>query len=373
MSYSFKVPAPWWLRWWAIAAYLLVLSFAVLAFVRRQRIQVIKKEQEKVRAREMELTAEAALARSDAAEAQTRALEAENNRKALELEKAQELQHAYRELQQAHVNLKRTQAQLVQQEKLASLGQLTAGIAHEIKNPLNFINNFAQLTEELAAELSDAVTAGADNNEIAAIILDLAVNAKKIQEHGQRADGIVRGMLEHARVGDGKRELVHLNRLVDEYVSLASHGMRTQLSDVSIEITRDYADDEIEVEVATQDIGRVLINLLTNALYAVQERALHSNGTYRPRVIVKTEHVDDSVEIHIADNGPGVPAHVRNKIFEPFFTTKPTGSGTGLGLSLAYDIITQGHAGSLTLLSTDGEGATFIIKLPLSVTAAEVV
>jgi signal transduction histidine kinase/ligand-binding sensor domain-containing protein len=372
IAYSFEVPAPWWLRWWAIAAYLMVLCVTVLAFVRRQRIQVIKKEQEKVRAREMELTAEAALARSEAAEAQARALEAENNRKALELEKAQELQHAYHELQQAHVHLKRTQAQLVQQEKLASLGQLTAGIAHEIKNPLNFINNFAQLTDELAAELAVAMAAGADKNEIEAIILDLGMNAKKIQEHGQRADGIVRGMLEHARVGDGKRELVHLNRLVDEYVSLAYHGMRSQLSDVSIDITRDYADDDVEVEVATQDIGRVLINLLTNALYAVQERALHSNGAYRPRVIVKTEHVDDSVEIHIADNGSGVPAHVRNKIFEPFFTTKPTGSGTGLGLSLAYDIITQGHAGSLTLSRTDGEGATFIIKLPLSVTAAKV-
>ena len=367
LAYTFDVTAPWWLRWWAAGAYVLIVGAGMIAIVRVQRIQVIAKEQAKVRAREMALTAEAALARSEAAEAQTRALEAENERKALELEKAHELQDAYGELQQAHIHLKATQAQLVQQEKLASLGQLTAGIAHEIKNPLNFINNFAQLTTELAAELSEAIAARADPDEIEAIIRDLSTNSEKIHQHGQRADGIVRGMLEHARVGDGKRERVKLNSLVDEYVSLVYHGMRSQLADVPIEIARTYADDAVEVEVATQDFGRVLINLLTNALYAVKERALQSNGSYAPRVSIQTSRVNNGVEIHIADNGSGIPAAVRDKIFEPFFTTKPAGSGTGLGLSLAYDIITHGHGGSLFLSNTspNGEGATFVIRLPL--------
>ncbi len=368
LAYSFAVPPPLRLRWWAFAVYLALFTAGALAFVRLHRSQVVKKEQEKVREREMELTAEAAVARSEAAEAQTRALEAENERKALELEKARELHEAYRELQQAHVHLKTTQAQLVQQEKLASLGQLTAGIAHEIKNPLNFVNNFAQLTDELAAELSEALSAGIDRGEVETIIGDLRLNTAKIREHGQRADGIVRGMMEHARGGDGKRERIQLNQLVDEYVSLAYHGMRSQLSDLSVDIARSYTDEDVEVEVAAQDIGRVLINLLTNALYAVRERSLRSNGSggYVPRVSIETSRVDGGVEIRVADNGPGIPPKVQEKIFEPFFTTKPAGSGTGLGLSLAYEIIAHGHGGTLTLSSLEGEGAAFIVRLPLS-------
>lgn len=367
LSYEFRVAAPWWLRWWAFGLYLLMFGVTASAFVHQHRVRILRKEQEKVRTREMALTAEAALARSEAAEAQARALEAENQRKALELEKTRELRQAYHELQEAHAHLKKTQKQLVQQEKLASLGQLTAGIAHEIKNPLNFINNFALLSEELAAELAEAVTSGAEATEIAAIVNDLRLNSKKIHEHGSRADGIVRGMMDHARGGDGRRERVRLNELVDEYVSLAYHGMRTQLSDIPIEIGRHYSDDEPVVEASAQDLGRVLINLLTNALYAVHEHALRTNGRYAPFVRVETAAADGAAEIRVIDNGPGIPEHIRERIFEPFFTTKPAGSGTGLGLSLAYDIISSGHGGSLTVSSKVGEGTTFIIRLPLHV------
>ena len=272
------------------------------------------------------------------------------------------------DLQRSLEHLKTTQAQLVQSEKLASLGQLTAGIAHEIKNPLNFINNFAALCAELADEIEEEIrNRGAADDNLGAVLQDLRLNAAKIQEHGRRADGIVRSMLEHSRGKSGERQNVDVNGLLDEYVNLAFHGLRAQKSDFNVSIDRKFDASIGRMDVIPQELGRVFINLLNNAFYAVHERATSSNGTYEPRVSVSSRRLNDLVEIRIADNGPGIPARLRERIFEPFFTTKPTGEGTGLGLSLSYDIITKGHNGRLDLSSAEGEGTEFVITIPAAV------
>jgi signal transduction histidine kinase len=283
----------------------------------------------------------------DTLEARNRALEREVALRTAELERS--LDH-----------LKAAQARLVQQEKMASLGALTAGIAHEIKNPLNFINNFAALSRELADDLA----AETDPEEIQAILADLKTNAEKIETHGRRADGIVRAMLEHARSGSGERRSVDLNALVVEYVELARHGQRARSTDVGVEIIRELGAAVGHVDVVPQDIGRVVLNLIGNAFDAVAERAAQVNGSYAPRVAVTTRRREGEVVIRVADNGPGIPEAGRAKVFEPFFTTKPAGSGTGLGLSLSHDIVTQGHGGTLTVESEEGRGATFIVTLP---------
>ena len=257
-------------------------------------------------------------------------------------------------------DLRAAQAQLVHQEKMASLGALTAGIAHEIKNPLNFINNFAALTRELVGELEEET----DPEEIEALLADLALNAAKIEEHGKRADGIVRAMMQHARGGSRERETVDLNALVAEYVDLAYHGKRAQTPDFNAEIEEDLDAAVGKVEVVPQEIGRVLLNLIGNAFDAVYEQAARVNGQYVPTVTVSTRRVGEAVEIRVEDNGPGIAEDVRAKIFEPFFTTKPTGSGTGLGLSLSYDIVTQGHGGALTVEREAGQGVAFVVTLP---------
>jgi signal transduction histidine kinase len=267
------------------------------------------------------------------------------------------------ELKQSLFNLKTTQQQLVQSEKMASLGALTAGIAHEIKNPLNFINNFSSLSKELVEELREALEAG-DTDEVESGLAHLTMNAAKIEEHGRRADRIVRSMMEHARGDSGARETVDLNELVDKYVHLAYHGTRARLPDFDAEIERDLGDAVGQVELVPQEIGRVILNLIANAVDAVHEQATRVRGAHAPRIMVGTRRLGEQVEIRVVDNGPGIPEKVRTRIFEPFFTTKPTGSGTGLGLSLAYDIITMGHGGRLTVESDDGRGATFIIELP---------
>lgn len=260
----------------------------------------------------------------------------------------------------AYRNLKATQQQLVQQEKLASLGQLTAGIAHEIKNPLNFINNFASLSGELADDLQKET----DPEAIRAILADIKLTASKIEEHGQRADGIVRSMMQHAREGSSEKEKVDLNALVAEHISLAYHGKRAQSSNFSVEIEQELGEDVGQAVVVAQDLGRVLLNLIGNAFDAVLERAAKVNGQYDPKVKVTTRQMGDHAEISVMDNGPGIPADVEAKIFEPFFTTKPTGQGTGLGLSMSYEIITQGHDGSLTVESRLGQGTAFVIRIP---------
>jgi len=327
-SVAVVVLPPWWRTTWAYLLYGLLLVIGVVFVDRVQRRRLVARERERARERE--------------------------------LEQARHIERAHTELTTAHEHLKATQQQLVHAEKMASLGALTAGIAHEIKNPLNFVNNFASLARELVVELKEET----DPDEIQAILSDLDLNTKKIEEHGQRADGIVRSMMQHARAGSGEREMVDLNALVAEHIALAYHGKRAQIPDFNAEIERDLGADVGKVEVVPQDLGRVLLNLLGNAFDAVRERAAQVNGQYAPTVKISTRRVGDAVEIRVADNGSGIAEEVREKIFEPFFTTKPTGSGTGLGLSLSYDIVTQGHGGTLTVESEEGEGSHFIILLP---------
>ena len=265
-------------------------------------------------------------------------------------------------------HLKTTQAQLIQSEKMASLGQLTAGIAHEIKNPLNFVNNFAELTQELTDELTQELQAYPPDNPVLEtvqeILADIRLNCQKINEHGRRADGIVRAMMQHARGGERVRRETAVNALVEEYVNLAYHGMRASRPDFNVTIERAYDEGVGAVALVAQEMGRVLINLLNNAFYAVQEKQLTADLSYTPTISVGTQRIGAWVEIRIGDNGPGIGAGFREKIFEPFYTTKPAGEGTGLGLSLSYDIVTQGHGGTMTVESEEGKGATFVMTLP---------
>lgn len=272
---------------------------------------------------------------------------------------------AYRALEATLGELKSTQQQLVQQEKLASLGQLTAGIAHEIKNPLNFITNFAEVNEELSEELREELSEFPDVlQKVEDLLVDLRQNAGVIKQHGRRADAIVRSMMAHARTGTGERELVNFNDLIDEHVELAYHGKRAQVPGFPAQIDRDYAPDVGHVEVVPQEIGRVVLNLVTNAFDAVAEHVAGQNGQYVPHVRVSTRRSGGMVELRIEDNGPGISDEVRDRIFEPFFTTKAAGSGTGLGLSMSYDIITQSHGGTLEVERAQDGGAAFVVRLP---------
>ena len=270
-------------------------------------------------------------------------------------------------IDEAHRELKRTQAQLIQSEKMASLGQLTAGIAHEIKNPLNFVNNFAEVSVELVDEVREVL---ADYPEafdaVSAILDDLKTGSETVARNGRRADGIVATMMQHASGGKGKRLQIDLNRLVEEYLDLINLGRGADESAPKIAVERNLGDDVGAVELVPQEIGRVLMNLLNNALDAVKERAASEGGNYRPLITVSTRRQGGTVQIEVADNGGGIAQEILDKIFEPFFTTKPTGSGTGLGLSLSYDIVTQGHSGTLTVSSAEGSGTTFTVGLPLT-------
>ncbi|MBC3785013.1 tetratricopeptide repeat protein [Spirosoma utsteinense] len=277
-------------------------------------------------------------------------------------------QQANEQLRQQQAELQAAQNQLVQSEKMASLGELTAGIAHEIQNPLNFVNNFAEVSVELVDELMEEQQKPERDTELETELLtDLAQNLQKIGHHGQRASGIVRSMLQHSRTSTGQREPTDLNALADEYLRLAYHGLRAKDKTVNAELITDFDPAVGKINVVSQDIGRVLLNLFNNAFYAVQQR--QKNGqqdqSYRPTVAVRTKRTGSTVAIHITDTGTGMPDLVKQKIFQPFFTTKPTGEGTGLGLSLAYDIVTKGHTGSMTVESRDGEGTSFVITLPV--------
>lgn len=268
------------------------------------------------------------------------------------------------ELNESLINLKAAQQQLIQKEKLASLGEMTAGIAHEIQNPLNFTNNFSEVSAELAMELKEELEKGGIT-EAKAISEDLIQNLQKINHHGKRASSIVRNMLEHSRASSGVMELTDLNTLAEEYIQLSYHGMRSKHKDFNVEIVKDLAKDLPQVKIIRQDIGRVLLNLLNNAFYVVNAVARSETGKeYQPRVIVRTKLSGNKVMVSVEDNGSGMPESVMRKVFEPFFTTKPTGEGTGLGLSLSYDIITKGHNGTFEVNSTEGKGSTFEIKLP---------
>ncbi|HVW15887.1 MAG TPA: ATP-binding protein [Mucilaginibacter sp.] len=261
--------------------------------------------------------------------------------------------------------LKTTQTQLVLREKMASLGELTAGIAHEIQNPLNFVNNFSDVSIELLDELKEEEEKG-NKEDVIAIADDLIQNLEKIRHHGQRADAIVKGMLQHSRVSSGQKEPTDINALADEYLRLAYHGLRAKDKDFNAELIT-YFDDKLpKVEAVPQDIGRVLLNVINNAFYALQQKAKTARGSYKPEVAISTVQQNGSITISVKDNGDGIPKAIKDKIMQPFFTTKPTGEGTGLGLSLSYDIVVKGHGGSITVESKEGDGSEFVIQLPVN-------
>jgi len=271
-------------------------------------------------------------------------------------------------LESALDDLKATQSQLIQSEKMASLGELTAGIAHEIQNPLNFVNNFSEVNTELIEEMKTELKAG-NIEDAVAIANDIADNEQKINHHGKRADGIVKGMLQHSRSSSGVKEPTDINVLADEYFRLAYHGLRAKDKSFNAIMKTDYDENMGKISVIPQDLGRVILNLITNAFYAVTEKKkapqFNKDGVeYEPTVSVSTKKMNGKVEIKVKDNGNGVPQKVLDKIFQPFFTTKPTGQGTGLGLSLSYDII-KAHGGELKVETKEGEFAEFIIQLPL--------
>ncbi|MBO0938105.1 two-component sensor histidine kinase [Fibrella sp. HMF5335] len=301
------------------------------------------------------------------------------------------------ELNQSLNDLRATQQQLVQREKMASLGELTAGIAHEIQNPLNFVNNFTEVSTELVEEMQEEKTkplTDRDDRLETELLTDLTQNLSKISFHGKRASNIVRGMLEHSRSSAGQREPTDLNALADEYLRLSYHGLRGKDKAFNVRLITDFDTALPLISVVSQDMGRVLLNLFNNAFYAVSERAKRQPTNYEPTVTVTTRTFtepsnrpegatstaqstglgssepessepgsSEHIEIRVTDNGTGIPAGVLNKIFQPFFTTKPSGQGTGLGLSLSYDIVTKGHGGTMCVESVEGEGSTFVVVL----------
>jgi signal transduction histidine kinase len=277
------------------------------------------------------------------------------------------LEKAKAAIEETLSELKATQKQLIQSEKMASLGELTAGIAHEIQNPLNFVNNFSEVSGELVDELNEELEKG-DLEEVKFISADLKQNLQKINHHGQRASSIVKGMLEHSRKSSGTKELTDINALADEYLRLAYHGLRAKDKDFNAEMLTDFDANLPKIEVIPQDIGRVLLNLINNAFQAVSEegerRKQQDDLDYKPLVSVKTKLTANSqVLIAIKDNGPGIPDEIKDKIFQPFFTTKDTGKGTGLGLSLAYDIV-KAHGGEIVVECVENRGSCFNITLP---------
>ena len=332
-SIAIFISPPWWKTWWAYSMYSLLLIAGVLATHRIQKQRVIEAERERTREKE--------------------------------LAQAKEIEKAYTEL-------KSTQAQLIQSEKMASLGELTAGIAHEIQNPLNFVNNFSELNKELIAEIREEIDKK-NYDEVEQIAKDLEENEGKIIHHGKRADAIVKGMLQHSRASSGTKEPTDINALCDEYLRLAYHGLRAKDKSFNARFETNFDSTLEKINVIPQDIGRVILNLINNAFYAVNEKNKTKLEGYEPTVSISTKKLnarpDDplgrgKVEITVRDNGSGIPQQVLDKIFQPFFTTKPTGQGTGLGLSLSYDII-KAHGGELTVDTQKGEGAEFIITLPI--------
>ncbi len=328
---SITVNPPWWKTTGAYIMYVLLIIAAAFIADRYVRHRLVQKERERNQARE--------------------------------LAQAKEIEKAYNEL-------KATQALLIQSEKMASLGELTAGIAHEIQNPLNFVNNFSDINKELLVEMKDEMEKGniSDAKAIADNVID---NEEKINYHGKRADAIVKGMLQHSRSSNGNKEPTDINALCDEYLRLSYHGLRAKEKSFNASIKTDFDNSIGTVNIIPQDVGRVLLNLYNNAFYAVNERQKAEGeglptgqAGYKALVTVETKKIKDKVEISVTDNGAGIPQNIVDKIFQPFFTTKPTGQGTGLGLSLSYDIV-KAHAGEIKVESKLSEGTTFIIRLPV--------
>lgn len=280
-------------------------------------------------------------------------------------ERTVEILEQKEELQKSLTELKSTQLQLVQKEKMASLGELTAGIAHEIQNPLNFVNNFSEVSKELAEELeTEAVQKNWD--EVLQLANNLKENLTKVNQHGKRADAIVKGMLQHSKMLSETKELTDINDLVDEYLQLTYHSVKAKNKGFNVELKTEFDGSLERVNVYPQDLGQVLVNLYNNAFYSMREKKRKVVMSYLPRITVCTKRIGEKVFIHVKDNGCGIPQKLTSKIFQPFFTTKPTGEGTGLGLSLSYDIVTKGHGGTIDVYSKEGEGAEFIIKLPVN-------
>ena len=271
-------------------------------------------------------------------------------------------QKANKILETTLVNLKTTQSQLIQAEKMASLGELTAGIAHEIQNPLNFVNNFSEVNTELVDELKSELTVGNTHSAIE-IADDIKENEKKINHHGKRADAIVKGMLQHSGASAGQKEMADINALCDEYLRLAYHGLRAKDKSFNAKLETNFDNSIDKINIVPQDMGRALLNLYNNAFYIVSEKQKENLNGYEPTVSVSTKKIKGKVEIRVADNGNGIPQKILDKIFQPFFTTKPTGQGTGLGLSLAYDIV-KANGGEIKVQTKEGEGSEFIIQLP---------
>lgn len=266
-------------------------------------------------------------------------------------------------LESTLTNLKAAQNQLIQAEKMASLGEMTAGIAHEIQNPLNFVNNFSEVNKELLAEMNEEIGKG-NYEQVKDIAKDITSNQEKINFHGKRADAIVKSMLQHSRASSGKEEMTDINALCDEYLRLAFHGLRAKDKSFNAKFETNFDENIGKINIIGQDIGRVILNLINNAFYAVSERKKQNEDNYEPTVTISTMKLNGKVEIKVRDNGNGIPKKILDKIFQPFFTTKPTGQGTGLGLSLSYDIITKGHGGELSVETKEGEYTEFIINLP---------
>jgi signal transduction histidine kinase len=324
VEFRFTIRPPWWLSVWAYIIYGLILFTIIITADALQRSRLLAKERERTREKE--------------------------------LAQAREIEKAYNEL-------KTTQAQLIQSEKMASLGELTAGIAHEIQNPLNFVNNFSEVNTELIEEMKEQLAM--DNKQQAIEIAnDIASNEQKINHHGKRADAIVKGMLQHSRSSSGVKEPTDINALADEYLRLAYHGLRAKDKSFNAAMNTDFETGLEKINIVSQDIGRVILNLFTNAFYSVSAKKKLQIDGYEPIVSVSTKRLSGKVVIRVKDNGMGVPQKVLDKIFQPFFTTKPVGEGTGLGLSLSYDII-KAHGGELKVETKEDEGAEFIIDLPV--------
>jgi two-component system NtrC family sensor kinase len=284
---------------------------------------------------------------------------------ALVAERTAEITKQKNELQETVKELQSTQAQLIQQEKLASLGELTAGIAHEIQNPLNFVNNFSEVSMELIEEM-EAEMAKGDTEEASAIAADIKQNLEKIMHHGKRADGIVKGMLQHSRASSNIKEPTNINSLADEYLRLAYHGLRAKDKSFNAELVTHLDQHLPAINIVSQDVGRVLLNMFTNAFYAVHKKQKTIGRDFKPKVEVTTVLQGNKVVVTVRDNGIGIPDAIKDKIMQPFFTTKPAGEGTGLGLSLSYDIIVKAHKGTININSKEGEGSEFVITLPLT-------
>jgi two-component system NtrC family sensor kinase len=280
-------------------------------------------------------------------------------------ERTAELTSQKEELQATLEQLQTTQQQLIQSEKLASLGELTAGIAHEIQNPLNFVNNFSEVSMEMMDEMEEELNKG-DKEEAIAIANDIKQNLEKILHHGQRADSIVKGMLQHSRASSNTKEPADINKLADEYLRLAYHGLRAKDKSFNADLVTNLSEGLPMVNMVPQDMGRVLLNMFNNAFYAVQQKQKTTGNAFKPVIKLSTSVKGKFIEIEVEDNGSGIPDDIIDKILQPFFTTKPTGEGTGLGLSLSYDIVVKGHGGKIDVTSKENEGSKFIITLPVS-------